>query len=210
MKNYQKGINVLKQKYKKVLETSLSVSLIIVAFLFYSFKSFDHEMKLPKVLIDEFEIVNIPQTTQPEHKPRPPLPKIPIETEDDDELSGDEIIDFPDHGYLASLGDPPLLPQLDEPDVWTFEAVQEKPVLLKQALPHYPEIARKVGVEGIVVVKVLIDKKGNVEKAEIFKSVPALDDAALKAAKKCTFKPAKQRLKPVKVWMKIPYKFKLK
>jgi len=210
MKNYQKRINILKQKYKKVLETSLSVSLIIVAFLLYSFKSFDHKMKLPKVLIDEFEIVDIPQTEHTKPKPpSPPLPPFPVEAEID-ELIENVIIEFPTFSQIASLGAPPPLPQLDEPDVWTFEAVQEKPVLLKQALPHYPEIARKVGVEGIVVVKVLIDKKGNVEKAEIFKSVPALDDAALKAAKKCTFKPAKQRLKPVKVWMKIPYKFKLK
>jgi len=209
MKNYQKRINILKQKYKKVLETSLSVSLIIVAFLFYSFKSFDHKMKLPKVLIDEFEIVDIPQTEQNEPKPPPPLPPFPVEAEID-ELVGDIPIDLFKPEVLVSLGAPPPLPQLDEPDVWTFEAVQEKPVLLKQSLPHYPEIARKAGVEGIVVVKVLIDKKGNVEKAEIFKSVPTLDDAALKAAKKCTFKPAKQRDKLVKVWMKIPYKFKLK
>ena len=64
-------------------------------------------------------------------------------------------------------------------------------------------------IEGTVVVKVLIGKKGLVEKAEIFKSIPILDEAALKAAKKCIFKPAKQRDKLVKVWMSIPFKFKL-
>ena len=175
MKNYQKRISKLKRNYKKVLEISLSISLILVAFLFYSFKSFEHELKLPKVILDEMEIVDIPQT---EHsKPKPP---------------------------------PPPLPPIDEPDQLIYELVEKKPVLLKHAQPYYPEMARKSGVEGIVVVKVLIDKKGNVEKAEIFKSIPVLDDAALKAAKKCKFKPAKQRDKLVKVWMIIPYKFKLK
>ena len=46
MNNSRKRISILKPKYKKVLEASLSVSLIFIAFLFYSFKSFDHEMKL--------------------------------------------------------------------------------------------------------------------------------------------------------------------
>jgi len=210
MFNTQKTISNLKQKYKKVLETSLSISLILIAFLFYSFKSFENDNKLPIVIDGFLEIVDIPQTTQPNPKPRPPLPKIPTEIEDDDKILGDVIIEFPDQGYLASLGDALALPQIKEPDVWEFEKVEEKPVLLNQAFPHYPEMARKTGVEGTVVVKVLIDKKGNVEKAEIFKSIPILDEAALKAAKKCTFKPAKQRDKIVKVWMMIPYKFKLK
>jgi len=161
------------------------------------------------LILDDFEVLNVPQTIHPKPKPRPSLPKIPLEIEDD-EFSGDELTDFPDLDYLASLGDPPAMPQIKEPDIWDFEKVEQKPVLRKQALPHYPEMARKTGVEGTVVVKVLIDKKGNVEKTEIFKSVPVLDDAALIAAKKCKFKPAKQRDKLVKVWMYIPFKFKLK
>jgi TonB family protein len=37
-----------------------------------------------------------------------------------------------------------------------------------------------------------------------------LDEAAVSAAKKCTFKPAKQRDKFVKVKMSIPFDFRLK
>ncbi|MEJ2055699.1 MAG: energy transducer TonB, partial [Calditrichaceae bacterium] len=76
--------------------------------------------------------------------------------------------------------------------------------------PKYPDLARKAGIEGIVVITVTIGKDGKVEDAKVFKSLPMLDEAALKAAKKCTFKPAKQRDKTVRVKMNIPFHFRLK
>ncbi|MEJ2052745.1 MAG: energy transducer TonB [Calditrichaceae bacterium] len=69
-------------------------------------------------------------------------------------------------------------------------------------------MAKRAGISGTVVTRVLIDKEGNIEKAEIFKSIPMLDKAALEAAKKCKFSPAMQRDKPVKVWMAIPFQFR--
>jgi TonB family protein len=53
----------------------------------------------------------------------------------------------------------------------------------------------------------LIDKKGNIEKAEILKSVPMLDEAALAAAWQLKFTPGKQRDRFVKVWMAVPFNF---
>jgi len=58
-----------------------------------------------------------------------------------------------------------------------------------------------------VVVRVLIDKKGDIEKAEIFKSVPMLDEAALAAVWQLKFTPGKQRDRFVKVWMAVPFNF---
>ena len=156
----------------------------------------------------DFEIEFIEPTKPDTPKPPPSRPPMPVESEIDEFVPDIPVEIFKPH-ILASLGDPLPLPQLEEPDVWDFEVVQEKPVLLKFIQPHYPELARKAGVEGTVIVKVLIGKNGSVEKSEIFKSIPLLDDAALQAAMKCIFKPAKQRKKLVKVWMAIPYKFKL-
>ena len=62
----------------------------------------------------------------------------------------------------------------------------------------------------MVVVKVLIGTKGDVEKVEIVKSHPMLDESAMAAAKLFKFTPGKQRDRVVKVWMTIPFTFKLK
>jgi TonB family protein len=57
---------------------------------------------------------------------------------------------------------------------------------------------------------VLIDTKGNVEDVRVIKSNPMLDDAAIAAAWQFKFTPAKQRDRLVKVWMSIPFHFRLK
>lgn len=84
------------------------------------------------------------------------------------------------------------------------------PEVLKQAQLSYPLAARKAGIEGMVVVKVLVDTSGNVEKAEIVKSIPELDQAALEAARRFKFKAARLNEKQVSSWVTIPFHFKLR
>jgi len=62
------------------------------------------------------------------------------------------------------------------------------------------------------VVKVLIDKNGNVADTEVIKSLGrdnGCDEAAINALKAVKWQPAKQKGKPVKVWVSIPVVFKL-
>jgi len=56
---------------------------------------------------------------------------------------------------------------------------------------------------------VLVDTAGNVEKAEIVRSVPELDQAAVEAARNFKFKAASLKDKRVNSWMIIPFHFKL-
>jgi TonB family C-terminal domain len=55
------------------------------------------------------------------------------------------------------------------------------PKLIKMVQPVYPEIARKAGVEGIVILEVTTDQSGRVANVRILKSVPLLDQAAIEA-----------------------------
>ncbi len=75
----------------------------------------------------------------------------------------------------------------------------------------YPEEAKKYGIEGKVFVRVFIDEKGNVVKAEVFKGIGfGCDDAALTAVRKLHFIPGELKGKPVKTQITIPVVFKLK
>lgn len=197
----------LRLKYKKVLETSIIVSLIILIGVFYSFKKFDIVVKLPESPDIKIEIMEIPPTQQIQRPPAPAKPLIPIEAEDDDMLD-DVTIEETDIVFDDYDDAPP--PPPDDDEIFEFFAVSEKPQIIKKEVPLYPDLARKAQIEGKVVVTVTIDKKGNVEKAIIFKSIPMLDEAAVAAAMQCKFKPAKQRDKFVKVKMNIPFDFKLR
>jgi TonB family protein len=80
------------------------------------------------------------------------------------------------------------------------------PRLLRDSKPEYPEEAKKRGVEGKVVLELIVDERGEVAFARVLKSLdPTLDAAALNAAKGLRFSPATKDGTPVSV--KITYTF---
>lgn len=195
-------------KYRKTLEISLIFAMLVLITTFYAFKKFEVGTKLPDSVDITVEVVDIPPTEQIQRPPPPARPSIPVES-DDDELLDDVTIEETEVVFEARDDAPPPPPDTDD-EVYEFFAVSEKPELKNKAVPRYPDLARKAQIEGKVVVTVTIDKKGIVENAVIFKSVPMLDEAAMAAAMQCTFKPAKQRDKFVKVKMNIPFDFHLR
>lgn len=89
--------------------------------------------------------------------------------------------------------------------------VDEMPAQIRCKEPVYPDLARSAGVEGTVVVRMLVGLTGKVERAIIAPkgSVPMLDQAALDAALTCVFTPALTNGHPVKVWVSQAYRFTL-
>lgn len=82
--------------------------------------------------------------------------------------------------------------------------------ILKGVQPEYPEIAKRMGLKGMVIIRVLVDKNGKVIDARVLKSsnYPILDEAALKASKEFIFEPVKdEEGKPVEFFTTIPFRF---
>ena len=92
-----------------------------------------------------------------------------------------------------------------------FWRVEVKPQPIDIPKPAYPEMARNAGIEGSVVVEATVDIDGSVIDARIMQSSgnQSLDAAAVAAALKAKFTPAKQRDKAVRVLVAIPYRFTL-
>jgi periplasmic protein TonB len=86
-----------------------------------------------------------------------------------------------------------------------------KPDYLRNPAPEYPEMARRRGYEGTVLLKVTLDKKGIPLSVEIDKSSghSILDLAALKAVKTWKFQPGKIGHVPVEATVRVPVKFHL-
>lgn len=87
----------------------------------------------------------------------------------------------------------------------------EMPAYLNNRPPAYPEIARRNGYEGTVVLRVYVLPDGNPDKLEIEKQsgYSILDNAAINAVKKWKFKPATRGSKDIASWVIIPIKFRL-
>lgn len=74
----------------------------------------------------------------------------------------------------------------------------------------YPENAKKNGIEGTVMLRVLVSKTGSVLKTIVDRTDDkALTNAAVKAVKKANFTPATKNGKPLQCWVALPIKFQL-
>jgi protein TonB len=150
------------------------------------------------------------QTVIPKPPPRLPEPiEAPLEEMKDvaevkDEKAEDET-DVP----------PPKKNEEAEEEPTYFVAVEEMPEPIGglkeiQKKIIYPEIARRVGIEGKVFVRAFIDETGTVTSAEVVKGIGGgCDEAALDAILKTKFTPGKQRGRAIKVQVTIPVVFKL-
>jgi protein TonB len=74
----------------------------------------------------------------------------------------------------------------------------------------YPDVAREGGIEGKVVVKVLVDESGSVIKIGSISGEPVFHDEVKDKAMNLHFTPGLQNGKPVKVWVSVPFVFRLK
>jgi len=74
----------------------------------------------------------------------------------------------------------------------------------------YPEIARRAGLQGKVLIQAFIDEKGNVVYTKVIKGLGGgIDEMASDAVKITKFNPGRQNGEPVKVQVTIPIQFTL-
>ena len=159
---------------------------------------------------------NIPETHQNAQAPAPPRPQVPLAVEGED-VPDDVTIESTELDF-DSISDisMPTLPGLkgpvgavsDEPIDYT--EIDYKPHPIRIVTPEYPEEARKKRIEGKVMVKVLVDKEGNVERVDIVDGPAIFRNAALSAASQFRFRPGKHAGERRKVWMTMPIEFLLK
>jgi protein TonB len=83
---------------------------------------------------------------------------------------------------------------------------------LNNPRPAYPPIARKLGIEGVVLLRVDVSAKGTPEKIVIAQTSGAslLDEAAMKAVQGWTFVPARRGDAPIAHPVEVPIRFQLK
>lgn len=197
--------------YPKVMRRSTSLTLILMVGLAILFPDMKIDSKPTKKVIERFTFIDIPETHQ---KKRPPLerPKVPIETEDED-VPDDVTIADTELDFDAPVVDiPPPLHKNDvevEEEILEFWIVEQKPELIKFVNPVYPEMARRAGLQGQVLVAFIVTREGRVTEPRVLKGPEIFRTAALEAVRQFLFKPALQNDRGVAVRMTIPIRFSL-
>ena len=82
---------------------------------------------------------------------------------------------------------------------------------LNNPAPAYPRMSKRLGEQGTVTVRVLINTEGRAEQAEIRTSsgYPRLDEAALETVKRWRYLPGKRAGVPEAMWFNVPVRFVL-
>jgi periplasmic protein TonB len=98
------------------------------------------------------------------------------------------------------------------PRVESIEPPHFEVAYLNNPRPAYPPTARKLGLDGLVLLRVEVSAKGTPEKIAIAQTSGAslLDDAAMKAVQGWTFVPARRGDTPIAHPVEVPIRFRLK
>ena len=84
------------------------------------------------------------------------------------------------------------------------------PRLLLQAQPEYPETARRIREQGVVVLQAVIGTGGGVEDVQVLSSTsPLFDDAAIRAVRQWRYAPATLDRRSVRVYLTVTIHFTL-
>jgi periplasmic protein TonB len=75
--------------------------------------------------------------------------------------------------------------------------------------PEYPELAKRAGIEGVVILEAVIDVSGRVDQVKVLSSIPMLNDAAIRAVKQWRYTPTELNGVPVPVLLTITVRFSI-
>jgi protein TonB len=213
----------LRRRYPMLFEIGLALSLGLLVLLFTipleSESSLEIvESKQEVVLVEEVE-----QTRQVDRPPPPPRAPAPIEVANEQvteeiELDFDMDLDLSESATAPPAPPPPPAapepePEPQEPEI--FVVVEQPPRLIGgiqgvQEQLHYPEIARRAGIEGTVFVQFVVDENGNVVDPFCIRDPGGQTcEEALRVVRDSKFEPGRQRGQAVKVRFSIPVKFRL-
>ena len=194
----------LKKLYPLHIRIGFLVTLVLLILGFIFIPEMNSDPTLPEfsrpIRVDKLP----PQLQNIVKPPPPPKPKLPVAAESDEEVEA-ETIEKTDFTGLEKEADVDFRPP-------KFVAYEVAPQPLNERIMQgiYPEVARRLGIEGKLYLELWIDTKGKVRNVIITKPLyPAIDKIAKERAYQLKFNPAMQNDKPVAVRLAYPVIFKL-
>ena len=206
------------------LGLAVAVGLTLAAFEYKTYD--DAALKDLGDAADNFEdILDVPITQQPPPPPPPPPMEQPVIQEIPDEVKIEEKIDV---NFDVDVKETTVIKEVaikevvieEEKADQIFDVVETQPnppggmsgwnKYLSDNL-KYPTQARRMGVEGTVIVVFVINTDGSIQDVEVLRGIGGgCDEEAVKIVKAAPkWEPGKQRGKAVRTRMRLPIRFKL-
>ncbi|HAV42973.1 TPA: hypothetical protein DCX15_03035 [bacterium] len=204
---------------------SCLVNICLLLLLFYLGKT--TEVKVYQTYkIDVIEIL-LPKPEPPKEEPKPEIkpqrrespPKeepqaIPLPIQEERGQQEEEAIPIlqEEKEEVSHLILPPSQEGPQQPGIVDIEGLDHPLRMISYEKPRYPKAARIREVEGVVRLKLLVNPKGMIEKAEVLEEDPkgfGFGRSSLEATKTFRLTPPKARGEGVYVWYILPIRFSL-
>jgi|GEM_PF-6295548 TonB family protein len=200
----EKNNNDSSAYYSKRIKISVFLTLLLFIVLFVFNPALN---STPFTMKDDSKAVVLQPIIDPLRKitdirdiPKQSLPKKIIETDDANKVTEIDI--------NTSFEDSVI--QNNDNDNIIYTVYETAPKLLNSLEVVYPEMAKKMGIEGNVFLRMIVEKDGSVSSVEILKSDNMiLNESAVSAAKNLLFSPAMTRDMPVRCVITLPIIFRL-
>ena len=205
----------LRKNYTINMQVGLIITLLVLIGLFRTNLNFDTDLNFEEQEQQIVQLEDIVRTQQVETPPPPPRPRAP-EPVPDSEILDDDQFDFSFDDQMSSdLPPPPPPPDDEEEERIIFEVVEDEPYPVGglDAIYNnlqYPEIARRAGIEGVVVIQFIVDEHGNISDFSVLRDIGGgAANAAIDAIQATQWEPGRQRGRAVPVRFQIPIRFVL-
>jgi TonB family protein len=110
-----------------------------------------------------------------------------------------------DEGTLARI----LEDKAQPGSILSSREVDSRAVIITKPKPGYTRDARRLGVQGYVILKVVLSSNGKIDRVRVLRGLPGgLTENAIKAACKIEFRPALKAGQPVSQWLNVEYVFR--
>jgi TonB family protein len=202
---------MLRVEYRSVIKRAFALALAVVLLGLLTVPDFHGIVRAEAEQTDIVVVPEIPETDidpldlPPVFRPNPEI----IETDNPEEADTTRIVgtELP-HIIIDTARVTILEPPDPPPGVYIPVDVDPEPVVIVQ--PDYPDKPLAAGIEGRVIVHILLDTDGTPKRAIVLQGAGlGFDEAAIEAALQCRFTPAYQGVTPVKVWVTVPFVFSI-
>lgn len=161
-----------------------------------------------------------PEPPEPQELPTPvearvtiPVPEIdtpePLPREDRLPEPDPAVVDPGAVALPDGFGDPPPPPPEPEDGPVYVVGEIEPPEAIHAPRPRYPELARRAGRDGLVVLQAVIDRDGRVREVQVLRGAPfGMTEAAVAAVRGWRFRPATRGGGPVAVYYQLTVRFR--
>lgn len=198
---------------------SMVATYVIINLKFYEVSA----SELGQLVVEQVEEEIIPVTQQntppPPPPPPPAAPEIIQVVDNEVEVAEVEMVDT-EADATTVVEEFAVVEEVVEEEIFTIvETMPEFPGGGQEALfkflqkeMKYPQVAKENGIQGTVFVNFVVGQDGKIRDVKVLRGVnKMLDDEAVRVVKAMpSWKPGKQRGKPVSVSYNLPIKFTLR